>query len=215
MDDRGRGPLAVVVHRDDLVLIVQPDGGQGRGVALQHPLDIHLRDPVRQLRRAPRAAELLRQFGGLARGRQPEAGQFVAGIGRVVDDVGRVVRRQAEPADLVGEAEPPEMLHRARLGGVGLGAERVRPVVIEQGDGHVAPPELDGQHQPGRPAADDDDVRFGKGQGRRHESVCQPAPYVRCQAARSPGCVPSPRPSNRPSTEISSSSSSQCRPLPE
>ena len=160
VDDRGGGPAAVVAHRDNLVLIVQPDGGQGGGVALQDPLDIHLRDPMRQFRGAPRAAELLRQFGGLARGRQAEARQFVAGIGRVVDDVGRVIRRQAEPADLVGEAEPPEMLHGARLGGVGLGAERVRPVVVEQGDGHIAPPELDGERQPGRPAADDDDVGF-------------------------------------------------------
>ena len=146
VDDRGGGPPAVVAHRDNLVLIVQPDGGQGGGVALQDPLDIHLRNPVRQLGRAPRAGELLRQFGGLARGRQPEAGQFVAGIGRVVDDVGRIVRRQAELPDLVGEAEPAEMLHRARLGGVGLGAERVRPVVIEQRDRHIAPPEIDGEH---------------------------------------------------------------------
>ena len=177
MLDRRRRPFAVVfAHGDDLVLVVQSDRGQGGGVALQHPLDIHLRDPVRQLGGAPRSGKLFRQFGGLARGRQAEARQFVAGISCVVDDVRRVIRRQAEPADLVCEAEPPEMLHGPRLGGVGLGAEGIRPVVVEQRHGNAAPPELDGQHQPRRPAAGDDDVRIGQARGLRHGSASPNGP---------------------------------------
>ncbi|MYF09170.1 MAG: hypothetical protein F4233_15030, partial [Rhodospirillaceae bacterium] len=162
MLDRRRGPFAVVMHGNDLVFVMQSDRGLGGGVALQHPLDIHLGDPVRQLGGAPRAGELFRQFGGLARRRQAEARQLVAPIGRVVDDIGRMVGRQAEPADLTGKAEPPEMLHGARLGGVGLGAEGIRPVVVEQRDGNAAPAEFDGEHQPRRPAAGDDDVRIGQ-----------------------------------------------------
>jgi hypothetical protein len=69
-----------------------------------------------------------------------------------------MVRRQAERADLGGQAEPAEMLHRPRLGRVGLRRIRNARLRVDQQAGNAAPAEFAGEHQPERPGAGDQDI---------------------------------------------------------
>ena len=113
----------------------------------------------------------------LARRRQAEARQLVAREAREVGDVGREVGRQAERADLVGEAEAPEVLHRARLASRWPAAlTRGAGLVVDEHGRDAAPAELVGEHQAARSAADDDHgdalgqvgpARIGRGHRRR------------------------------------------------
>ena len=98
-------------------------GGLRFRVGTQDRLDELLRNAMWRLGRIPGSGVLCRQRGGVARRRQLEAGKLVPGVAGEVDDVGRVVRRQAEPAELFRESETPVVLHGARLRRVGLRVE--------------------------------------------------------------------------------------------
>ena len=137
----------------------RPDrhGRAGLGLGAQHALDEHLRHAVRQLGRAPRAGQRLDHLARRPRRRQAEARQLMLGVAGEIGDVGRIVRRQALRAHLLGKAEPPVVLHGAGLGGVGRREPRRRGLFLQQNGRNAAAAELDGEHQPARPAADDDD----------------------------------------------------------
>ena len=122
------------------------------GVPAQHLLDVFLRHAMRQLGGAPRAGERRHHRARLARRRQAKAREFVFGEAREVGDVGRKLGRQAERADLIGEAKPPVVLHRARLRRVRLGVERGARFLVEHQRFDAA---LDGEHQAAGAAADD------------------------------------------------------------
>ena len=53
------------------------------------------------------------------------ARQLPSGEAREVGHIGSLSRRKSQLADLIGESEAPVVLHRARLGGVGLRVDRV------------------------------------------------------------------------------------------
>jgi len=79
-----------------------------------------------------------------------------------------VIGRQTHAADFMGKAQAPEMLHGARLRGVGLRVEGGAGFGIDQQAAYIAPAQLDGQHQAARAAASDEDIdgeRGGHGVG--------------------------------------------------
>jgi hypothetical protein len=121
----------------------------------QHRLDEFLVAAVRQLCGAPRAAQSADELPRVARGRQREARQLVAREAREIRDVRGEVGRQAERAHLVGEAEAAEVLHGARLRGVGRGVARGAGVLVDQHHRDAAPAELDREREAARTAADD------------------------------------------------------------
>ena len=151
--DAGAG----VAHRGHAPARPDRHRGAGGGFGPQHALDEHLRDAVRQLGRAPRAGQRPDHLARRPRRRQAEAGELMLGVAGEIGDVGRVVRRQALGAHLLGKAEPAVVLHGAGLGGVGRREPRRRGLLLQQNDRNVAAAELDGEHQPARPAADNDD----------------------------------------------------------
>ena len=133
---------------DDAVLKVGHNLKYDIGVLAQHGLDELLRDAVRQLGRAPRARHPPDLLRGLRRGGQAQARQFVRRETREVGDVGRVVGRQAQRADLRRDADAPEVLHGARLRGVGLRVEGGGGFGIDHQARYIAQAQLVGQHQP-------------------------------------------------------------------
>src|SRR4051812_43405604 len=90
------------------------DAGLLRSVREQHRLEELLITAMRVLGRRP---ESVRPGGGRRTTRAPRrngyAGELDTGDARCGDDVVGIVRRQPDAAQLVGEAEPPEDLHRA------------------------------------------------------------------------------------------------------
>ena len=125
------------------------------GVPAQHLLDVFLRHAMRQLGGAPRAGERRHHGARLARRRQAKARQLVFREAREVGDVGWKFGRQAERADLVGEAKPPVILHAARLRRVRLRIEGGARLLVEHQRLDAAAAELDREHQAAGAAADD------------------------------------------------------------
>ncbi len=119
------------------------------GAAPQHALEHDLRDVVGDFRRRPI------RIGP----RQPA--ELVAAEPRHISGGARDVRRQALGAQLVGDAEAAEMLHRARVGVVALGMLRGVELLGHQHGRHRAPAELDRRRQADRSAADDQRKGFG------------------------------------------------------
>jgi hypothetical protein len=148
--------LVLVVEAQQAPAEMQRDRRVLFRMAAQGRLDEPLRDPMRQLGGAPTAGRLADQARRLARRRQAEARQFVAREAGEVRDVGREVGRQSERSDLVGEAEAPEVLHRARLRRIGLRRDGGAGLVVDQQGRDAAQAELVAEHQPARSAADDD-----------------------------------------------------------
>ena len=136
----------------------QRHGGACGGFLAQHAFDEDLRHAVRQFGRAPRAGQRLDHFARSARRRQAEARQLMPGVAGEIGNVGRIVRRQSLGAHLLGKAQPPVVLHGARLGGVGGGKLRRRGALLQQDRRNAAAAKLDGEREPARAAANDDDV---------------------------------------------------------
>ena len=155
-----RDMIAVVGDRRHRVLITQPDRRQFFRLLTENPFDVHLRYPVRQLRRAPGPRELLDEPRRFLGGRELKPRQFVPRERRVVGDIGGVVPGQTHCPHLSGKTQPAVMLHRPGLGGVGLRVDGRGDIVIQQHGSDAAPAKLVGEHQPGRTAADDDNVRY-------------------------------------------------------
>ena len=72
-------------------------------------------------------------------------------------DVHRHVRRQARGAHFRREAHAAEDLHGARVAALHLRQELRLGLALDQRAAHAAPAELDGEHQPHRSRADDQD----------------------------------------------------------
>ena len=162
-----RGPAAVMLGVDLDATAGVAHGGHAparpdrhrwacRRFGPQHTLDEHLRDAVRQLGRAPGAGERPDDLARRPRRRQAEAGEFVFAVAGEIGNVGGIVRRQPLGAHLFGKTQPPVVLHGAGLGGVGRREPRRRGLLFEQNDRNAAAAELDGEREPARPAADDD-----------------------------------------------------------
>ena len=82
-----------------------------------------------------------------------------------------MVGRQAQRANLVRETEPAIVLHRPGLRGVRLGVERSVGLGVDEQRADAATPELDCEHQPARPASDDQDVDLQQGPRRLREPL--------------------------------------------
>jgi hypothetical protein len=136
----------------------QRDGRAGGGLFAQHALDENLRHAMRQLGRAPGAGQRLHHVPRRARRRQAEARKLVFGVAGEIGDVGRIIRRQSLGAHLLGETEPPVVLHRPRLGCVGRGKLRRRCAFLEQDRRDAATAQFDGKREAARASANDDDV---------------------------------------------------------
>ena len=91
------------------------DTREAFGAALEHPFDENLICAMQWLRRRPGDLVAQGAIKGLAATLALEARQFPAAcIAGHVNDVLGVIHRQADVADLVGDAQPPKMLHGAR-----------------------------------------------------------------------------------------------------
>ena len=134
------------------------DTGQGFGLAAQGGFDKFLGHAVRQFGCAPGSAHGLDFFHRLRGGRQLQARQLVAGVAREVRNVGGVVGRQALGANFAGKTQTAEMLHGARLCGIGLRVEGGARLGVDQQAAHAAAAEFVGQHQPAGTATGDQDV---------------------------------------------------------
>jgi hypothetical protein len=121
------------------------------------------------------AMQRLRHLIGLGRGailslgfrrrrhRQPR--QFEAAEAGEIDHVGRMIGGQAEAPQRCRNAEPPVMLHGARALRASFRMPARRLLGVEQHTAHAVPVEQQRQHQPDRPAADDEDRRGERGGG--------------------------------------------------
>ncbi len=151
--------IAVVSEAGQPNAMSQRDRRQFRGMFVEDRLDKHLRAPVRQFGRAPIAGQLLDHPPRVARRGQFDARQFIFCIAGEIGHVGRVVRRHAERANLVGEAKPAVVLHGAGLRRVGLRVGRCAELLVDEDRGHAAPPEFIRQHETARTPARDQDRR--------------------------------------------------------
>ena len=135
------------------------------GAAAQHTFEHDLRDGVGNLRRRPI------RIGP----RQPA--EFVAAETRAVRRRALDVGRQPFGAQLIGDAEPAEMLHRARIGVVAFRVLRGFELLGDQDVGHAAPRQLDRSGKADRPAADDQRKGFrihllgARGDGGRRQRI--------------------------------------------
>src|SRR5262245_33255345 len=75
---------------------------------------------------------------------------------RKIGNVGGELRRQTKRADFLGKPQPAKMLHGPGLGGIGLRVECGGRLLVHQQRPYLAPPQLIGQHQPARAAANDE-----------------------------------------------------------
>ena len=72
-----------------------------------------------------------------------------------IGDVGRIFGRQAEGSHLIGKTEPAEVLHGARLCSIGLRVKGRGRFLVDEQDTDTAPSKFVREHQPERPATDD------------------------------------------------------------
>jgi hypothetical protein len=128
----------------------------------QDRLEENLIDPVRRLRRRPVAVGAVGVGEAVAAAGDFDSRQLLAGEGRAVADVVRIIRRQAGIADLVGNAEPAEDFHGARgdmialrLGRLGAGAH------LHDGHRNAAPGKIDRKRQSDRACAHDQHIGTG------------------------------------------------------
>ena len=138
--------------------------GSPRMASLQHRLDHHLADPhggLARLGAVVPGADLgaLLDDGGIA-----EAMQLAARQRRDPGDVEIVLLRHRHGAQLVGQAEPPEQLHRAAVGDVHLGMPRGRGVALDQQAAHAERGQRARQRHADRTAARDEDRNVLHGQ---------------------------------------------------
>ncbi len=146
--DLGRD--AVGARHEGLQAPAEIDVGAGRalGAAPERALEHDLRDGVGKLGRRP-----VRIGAGLA-------AEFMAAEARHIGARPREARRQSLRAQLSGNPEAAEMLHRARIGVVAFRMLGGVKIFRHQHGRHATPVELDCRRQPDRPAADDQSKGF-------------------------------------------------------
>ena len=155
------GANAVRVLREavDRRTVDDAHAGRRRRALEQDRLEVDLVDAVRRLGGRPVGVGAAARRVAVAPARNGNARELGAGRRRPVGDVVRVVRRQAGVADLAREAELAKHLHRARRDVVALHARQLA-AAPRLDDEHVdaALRQVDCQHQPDRPGADDQDL---------------------------------------------------------
>ena len=67
-------------------------------------------------------------------------------------------RRQPGGADFLGEPHAPVDFHGARVAALHLRQELRRVLLLDQHAAHAAPAEIDGERQPDRAGADDENL---------------------------------------------------------
>ena len=60
----------------------------------------------------------------------------------------------------VSKAQPSVVLHRSRLGSIGLGIYSSGAVLIKKDGSYLPPPKFDGKEKTGRPTTDDNNIRI-------------------------------------------------------
>ncbi len=76
------------------------------------------------------------------------------------EHVHRAFRRQAGGADAVGEPHAAEDFHGPGVAALHLGQELRRLLLLDERAAHAAHAEIDGEGEPHRPRADDQNVRI-------------------------------------------------------
>jgi hypothetical protein len=129
------------------------------GVREQQRLEKQLVDAVGELgRRPPPVVARLAAHAAGAR-RQPDARELRSGRRDAARHVVAIFGRQPGLTDPVGEAEPPEDLHRAGRDLVALDVGRLAGAPgLEHRHVDAAPGEVERQREADRPRADDDDA---------------------------------------------------------
>ncbi len=79
------------------------------------------------------------------------------------EHVHRAFRRQAGGADAVGKSHAAEDFHGPRVAALHLGQELRRLLLLDERAAHAAHAEIDGEGEPDRPGADDQNVRIDHG----------------------------------------------------
>ena len=79
-------------------------------------------------------------------------------IGEHDEHVHRHVGRQADGADAVGQPHAPIDFHGARVGALHLRQEQRRFLLLDERAAHAAHAEIDGEREPGRTGAGNDDL---------------------------------------------------------
>ena len=123
-----------------------------RDPLVQDLLDRILRHPLRGLGKARIAALCALE-------RVLDHGQRAAEQRRRKHDVGRIVVGQRRgSAQRIGHSPAPQVLHGARVGGLGARLRTCAQSLFDQRDGHAAHAELDCERQADRAGADDQHV---------------------------------------------------------
>ena len=140
----------------------QIDRGQRQHVIAQHRLHFVLRDPLRGL-----GEVVVFHSGAIERVLDPRQG-MPAEPGRE-DDIGGIGGRQRRgPADALGDAPAPHVLHRAHVGGLGARLMADALVLLDDDGADAAPSQLDRGGEAHRPGADDQHLGgIGRGYHRR------------------------------------------------
>ncbi len=84
-----------------------------------------------------------------------EACKLVTGKSREVSYIGGVIRWKALRSDFVSKAQPSVVLHRPRLGSIGLGIYSSGAVLIKKDGSYLPSPKFDGKEKTGRSTTDD------------------------------------------------------------
>ena len=127
----------------------------------QDRLQKDLVDAMRRLRRRPVAVGAVGRRETVAPAGNVNPCQLLAGERGAIADVVRIVGGQSGIADLLGDAEPAEDFHGAGGDVVALRLRRCRAgTCFDHGDVDAAPCKIDGEGQPDRPRAYDQDVNF-------------------------------------------------------
>ena len=157
-------------------------------------LHIHLIDAMGRLRQLIGGGPRIRQ-PLVARGRTT-AGDLVAIEPGKIGDVERVIARQAEGADSVGNPELAKQLHGPGVVDVALGMPTRLGLGVEDGRSHAVHVEMQRKREADRPSADDQDIvesrRIRNGVSGRcsiHHQLIQ-IPPATAFSSRSPSTIP-------------------------
>ncbi len=163
--DLGGDPFRALGIVETLPAEAHIDAGKRLDVPEEIVLDEHLVGAQQRFGHLIGGAGLGDVIHLLALGRHLEARELEAGEAREIADIGRMIGGQPEAPQRGRNAEPPVMLHRARVLRRALRVPARRHVAVED---EAADPERVQAHRQGhadRPAADDQDRRGERGGG--------------------------------------------------
>ena len=155
---RAHGPC-VLLEIEKFASVAHIHAGQGLGDRLQQWLERVLRDQLVRLERH-RAIGTRRNLGLRLCDRRVRQMQQRRLDQRGDDEhIHRHVAREAGIADFLRDAEPAVDLHGAGVAPLHLGQKLRRVLLLEQDAAHAAAAKIDGEREPDRAGADNDDLR--------------------------------------------------------